>query len=305
MFADDPDFDVVFQSLLINGQSPADPALVAIPRGTHVRLRVINSCSMTHLKLQLPLDMRVVAVDGEPTMPWDTNQANNTFWLATAQRVDFLFTMPASTDLTTGLVFRALNEAVDGYDQLQGILVMYTDHQQAPTDTVYDVVIPPAQVDDKVGGLAGYMSYNQEFQLHAWKPLVPRKVDRAFVLEITGDNGFMALNGSSYQLYPMADYAPNPHPLVVYEGERVQITIVNNNADGHAFHLHGHSFQVVGLFGQRVDGPMRDTAFIPGGDCNSVTFQFDANNPGVWPLHCHMDFHMMAGMITTVEYQTR
>lgn len=281
--------------------------MAGIPRGAPVRLRVINGCSMAHLKLFLPVDMTVVAVDGEYAMPWATNTQNNTFWLATAQRVDFYFTMPDMTDLHTGLVFRAVNENVktpDAHtDQLQAIFVMYVQEQGSPPQKTYSLIIPDDQLVAVIGGYPGNMKYNQELFLHAYQPLVPRPVDRSFVLEITGDNGFQSINHTSYQLYPMVAYKPNPNPLVVHEGDRVQITIINNNADGHALHLHGHSFQIVALNGHPVDGPMRDTAFVPGGLCNSVTFQFDANNPGVWPLHCHMDFHMMAGMMTTVEYQ--
>ena len=33
-----------------------------------------------------------------------------------------------------------------------------------------------------------------------------------------------------------------------------------------------------------------------------ICFDADNVNRGIHPLHCHMGFHMMAGMITTVEY---
>jgi hypothetical protein len=29
---------------------------------------------------------------------------------------------------------------------------------------------------------------------------------------------------------------------------------------------------------------------------------FDANNPGLWALHCHLLYHLAAGMFTTVLY---
>ena len=66
-------------------------------------------------------------------------------------------------------------------------------------------------------------------------------------------------------------------------------------------HLHGHNFFVVELDGQRVQGAERNTIMVPGG-CHSVTWAFMADNPGIWPLHCHMSLHHMAGMYTTVEY---
>lgn len=40
---------------------------------------------------------------------------------------------------------------------------------------------------------------------------------------------------------------------------------------------------------------------VPGG-CGTATIAFDANNPGKWLFHCHFEFHMQAGMMTTIEY---
>lgn len=34
----------------------------------------------------------------------------------------------------------------------------------------------------------------------------------------------------------------------------------------------------------------------------SVTIQFDADNPGTWPLHCHHMYHMNSGMMGTIAY---
>lgn len=67
--------------------------------------------------------------------------------------------------------------------------------------------------------------------------------------------------------------------------------------------LHGHSFQVVEMDGQVLPrGAVRDTVMVPAGGCRTATVCFDADNPGVWPLHCHQAYHMAAGMYTTVEY---
>ena len=46
---------------------------------------------------------------------------------------------------------------------------------------------------------------------------------------------------------------------------------------------------------------MRDTVVVPPGQ--TVAFQFDAENWGPWAFHCHNLYHMMAGMMTTVEYR--
>ena len=68
----------------------------------------------------------------------------------------------------------------------------------------------------------------------------------------------------------------------------------------HPMHLHGHSFQVVGIGTQRFSGAMRDTVLVTPKE--TVTIAFDANNPGWWFYHCHNLYHLAAGMATSVRY---
>eukprot|EP00820_Chromera_velia_P025295 Cvel_33932.t1-p1 / transcript=Cvel_33932.t1 / gene=Cvel_33932 / organism=Chromera_velia_CCMP2878 / gene_product=Zinc finger protein 283, putative / transcript_product=Zinc finger protein 283, putative / location=Cvel_scaffold5665:3194-4575(+) / protein_length=211 / sequence_SO=supercontig / SO=protein_coding / is_pseudo=false len=55
-----------------------------------------------------------------------------------------------------------------------------------------------------------------------------------------------------------------------------------------------------GVFGERLEnGPMRDTVYIPIG--YNVTVAFDATHAGEWLLHCHIDFHLLNGMATSLR----
>ena len=67
-----------------------------------------------------------------------------------------------------------------------------------------------------------------------------------------------------------------------------------------AVHLHGHEFQVVEIDGERFPGAVRDTVLVPPG--RRVVIAFDANNPGLWAFHCHLLYHLDAGMFTTLKY---
>jgi FtsP/CotA-like multicopper oxidase with cupredoxin domain len=80
----------------------------------------------------------------------------------------------------------------------------------------------------------------------------------------------------------------------------VELDIVNQTQMAHPMHLHGHRFQVVGLNGHRVGGPMRDTVFVSAN--GSARIAFDADNPGRWLFHCHNLYHMATGMMTEVAY---
>jgi FtsP/CotA-like multicopper oxidase with cupredoxin domain len=62
-------------------------------------------------------------------------------------------------------------------------------------------------------------------------------------------------------------------------------------------HLYGHTFQVVEI---DASGARRDTVLVP--LRSRVVAKFDANNPGWWALHCHLLYHLDAGMFTALRY---
>jgi FtsP/CotA-like multicopper oxidase with cupredoxin domain len=70
---------------------------------------------------------------------------------------------------------------------------------------------------------------------------------------------------------------------------------------GHPMHLHGHDFQVVEIDGEKVSGALRDTLMVP--PESKMTVAFDADNAGVWPMHCHLLYHLDTGMFTVVKYE--
>ena len=87
----------------------------------------------------------------------------------------------------------------------------------------------------------------------------------------------------------------------VKPGQRVALKFVNETPMSHPMHLHGHSFQVVAINDRPISGALRDTVLVPGR--TSVTVAFDANNPGLWFVHCHVLWHLEAGMATLVQYE--
>ena len=95
-------------------------------------------------------------------------------------------------------------------------------------------------------------------------------------------------------------------PLIVRLGDRVRVRLINLGMDHHPIHLHGHTFFITGTEG----GPIPQTLWYPGntvlvGVAQARDFEFVANNPGDWMLHCHMPHHMMNQMTSTVGPLTR
>ena len=82
--------------------------------------------------------------------------------------------------------------------------------------------------------------------------------------------------------------APIPFRL----NERVRVKLVNDSMMSHPIHLHGHFFELV--TGERGHRPRKHTVnVLPGG---TATFDLTADAPGDWAFHCHMLYHMHAGM---------
>ncbi len=63
----------------------------------------------------------------------------------------------------------------------------------------------------------------------------------------------------------------------------------------------GTAFQVIDINGKSLNGALRDTVLVP--PKSSVTVAFDANNPGIWYMHCHILWHLAAGMAVLVQYE--
>jgi len=86
-------------------------------------------------------------------------------------------------------------------------------------------------------------------------------------------------------------FSDRPPPYAFRTGERVRVTLVNDTMMAHPIHLHGHFFELT--FGPAGYLPRKHTVIVlPGG---RVSFDFTAER-GDWAFHCHMLYHMHAGM---------
>ncbi len=81
-------------------------------------------------------------------------------------------------------------------------------------------------------------------------------------------------------------------------GERVRLDLANTTTMFHPIHLHGHSFAV-----GSAAGPRKDTAIVLPGQ--GLSLFFDADNPGLWMVHCHNAYHAEAGMMATIGYRRK
>lgn len=88
----------------------------------------------------------------------------------------------------------------------------------------------------------------------------------------------------------------NPEPYRFARNERVRLTLINDTMMTHPMHLHGHFFEIVNGHGDHQ--PLKHTVMVmPGG---RVDLDLTADAPGDWAFHCHLLYHMHAGMMRVV-----
>jgi FtsP/CotA-like multicopper oxidase with cupredoxin domain len=271
--ADKPDLnDVKYDAFLANDRTLADPEVVKVEAGSRVLLRVINSSSMSAFHVDLgELDGELIAVDGFRTAPVVARR----FPLAVAQRLDIRLAIPRAPAVHPVLA------VLEGESKQTGIVLQAGG-------------APIARIPGMAATASAALTLDLERRLRALKPLTARKADRVHTLNLTG-----RMAGYAWSINNVV-WNRDVAPLPVAKGERVELIFANQTPMPHPMHLHGHEFQVVEIDGKRFAGAVRDTVLVPPG--RRVVVAFDANNPGLWALHCHLLYHLEAGMFATLRY---
>jgi CopA family copper-resistance protein len=86
-------------------------------------------------------------------------------------------------------------------------------------------------------------------------------------------------------------------PIRFAHDERVRVKLVNDTMMAHPIHLHGMFFELVN--GQGHHQPKKHTVIVQPG--SSAAFDVTTDEPGDWAFHCHLLYHMHAGMMQTVS----
>jgi FtsP/CotA-like multicopper oxidase with cupredoxin domain len=279
MKMDKPDAnDWDYDAYLANDRTLDDPEQVAVEKNGRVRLRIINGSSGTNYFMDLGmLNGELIATDGMPVRP----VRGNRFPLAIAQRIDVRVQIPKEGGTFPILALREeANEQTGIVLATQGATI-----KRLPT---------------KNSASPGLLSLDLERRLVAVTPLTPRAPASTTVLRLQGNMAAYEwlINGKAFDVENPGKETPQ---VFVKPGERAVIKFVNETGMSHPMHLHGHSFQVIAINDVPLSGALRDTVLVP--PRTSVTVAFDANNPGLWYVHCHVLWHLAAGMATLVQYQ--
>jgi FtsP/CotA-like multicopper oxidase with cupredoxin domain len=269
--APEADIDVKYDALLANRRTLDDPEIISVRPGESVLLRLIAASSSQNFYVDTgTLEAELLAVDGKAVRP----VRGNFFQLGVAQRLDLKVIIPAD-----GGAYPILAQG-EGTKLLCGV-VLSTKGASLPKLSRTGATSTAA------------LDNTQEKRLRALNPLSNRPIDRTLPAALGGNmmTYVWTINDAAY---------PNRNSLDIRKGERVGITFTISTKMGHPMHLHGHDFQVVEIDGEKISGALRDTLMVPPG--SKMTVAFDADNVGVWPLHCHLLYHLDTGMFTVVKY---
>jgi CopA family copper-resistance protein len=87
--------------------------------------------------------------------------------------------------------------------------------------------------------------------------------------------------------------------ILIKKGENVRIVLYNGSMMRHPMHLHGHDFRILNEHGDY--SPLKNVIDIMPMETDTIEFQ--ANADGDWFFHCHILYHMMAGMGRIFSYE--
>ena len=270
-----PDYgDVPFEAFLFNGKgqlpdrSKGDLKTFMVEKGETIRFRIINTSSTYALKLQFDHHpMTIIECDGQPVKPIKRDGIT----IDIGERFDVL--VEANRSGTHAIRATTLG------GQTGLALLQYKDSP----------VSEPDQNADWGSTISGA-------SLVAPEPVdLPATGERTVELNCSGSMKPYAwrINGKEF---------PDSPPVKVRKGESIRFVMKNPTMMAHPFHLHGHYFRVLGRPGalNLQNPPLKDTITVPAKD--EMVIQFDADNPGKWFFHCHIEWHLGIGMALVVEY---
>jgi CopA family copper-resistance protein len=327
-------------TLLVNGHSPSENWTGIFRPGERVRLRVINAAAQTTFNFRIPgLPMTFVATDGVNMRPVEVDevqignaetydfivQPGDQAYTIVAESIDRSAMARATLAPRMGMVAAVpplrerptLNMADMGMGGMDhgGMNHGSMDHGGAQNTAAMDHsdmdmrdssrvsfpvgvgvdMIAPNPVDRS--GHPGIGLENVGHRVLNYRDMVAlvpnrdtRTPTRRIDIHLTGNMERFMWSMDGQQL------SENPEPYRFARNERVRLRLINDTMMTHPMHLHGHFFEIVN--GHGANQPYKHTVRVmPGG---FVDLDLTADAPGDWAFHCHLLYHMHAGMMRVV-----
>ena len=311
--------DVRYDAFLLNGQTNEQNWTGIFKPGERVRLRFINASAMSLYDVRIPgLKMTVVQADGRYVEPVEIDEFRfavaETYDVIVTPAADKAYTIAAESIDRTGFALgtlapqqgmkgpapekrpRSLLTMVDmGHDIDHGSREMQHDDMEMD-HSGHDMSESDKSAMQSGWADAGTPEGHKALQYSDLRSLDKqtdlRPAEREIEVELGGnmERFIWTINGRKFS-------DPDFQPIQLRYGERVRLVFKNTTMMAHPMHLHG-------MFVQLENGqpaaklPDTHTVNVTPGDSYSVFLT--ANEAGEWAFHCHLLYHMAAGMMSKV-----
>jgi CopA family copper-resistance protein len=332
------DVSAAAYTYLMNGAPPARNWTALFARGERVKLRFINGASMTFFDVRIPgLSLKVVAADGQDIEPVTIDEFRigpaETYDVIVQPSDDRAYTIFAQSMDRTSFARGTLapregleaemppldprpllsmrdmmgemdHGAMAGMPGMSGGSMPGMDHgampheSRAPQHAVAEygagvnmrVDTPRTNLDDPGVGLRdngrGVLTYSDAHTIGA--PISP-DTNREIELHLTGhmERYVWSFNGQKFS---------SAEPLRLAHGERVRFVLVNDTMMTHPIHLHGMWSELETPGGEFL--ARKHTIVVQ--PAQKLSYRVNADALGRWAYHCHLLYHMEAGMFREV-----
>jgi FtsP/CotA-like multicopper oxidase with cupredoxin domain len=279
--------------------------------GMTYRLRLVNTGSVAFEQISIDdHNMTIITNDFVPVEPYETSVVT----LGVGQRTDVIVT--ATGQANQSYWFRAWNHPLCGDNaQPDGRAIIFypnADRSLQPTSDPTPIPLNNACQNDALS------LSRPVYAIPVTEPDVTLTVTMTYAANATKSFQWL-MNGLAWKgdlNIPLTFDAINgttefPPERVLYNlgtNTSIRIVFINTYLADHPMHQHGHNFQVLaegyGVWDGTITNPdnpqRRDVHMSWSGaspsTANYMVIQFDLDNPGVWPFHCHIAWHLSAGM---------
>jgi FtsP/CotA-like multicopper oxidase with cupredoxin domain len=266
----DSSMEASYEYATIDGRVLGFGDPLKVREGQRVLLHLLNaSASMTHWLALAGHQLTVVAMDGNRVPTATPVQAVR---LAPAERIDAVVAMNQPGVWVLG-------ETREKFRKMgMGIVVEYANQTGKPR-----WIEPPETL-----WAYGLFGIGQAATREPDK-IIPLRFESKF----HGQGAFdtWTINGKSY---------PNTDTIILRQGQRYRLQMINRSNDDHPIHLHRHTFEVTNLDGKAFSGLNKDVVVVSANTTAEV--DFTANNPGATLFHCHNQSHMDFGFMMLFQY---
>ncbi len=308
--------DVAYDAFLLNGHTRNKPWTAPVKVGDIVRLRFIGAGGSTIFHVKMPgILMKMVHVEGNDVVPYYVKD----FTIAPGETYDVLVKIKKNKPYiiyaeSIDTLSAALGALISSPNQLvhfknvapfpeplpvtREMMSMMMGDMKMDHNMVMDMPTEPSIIGDSISPPSSSYTTSSgtkyENLIAAVKTNNPNKPIAGIInMELFGymNHFIWFINGVPEQ---------KAHPIILDPGKRYRFVFTNTSMMHHPMHIHGHWFIL--RKGNGAYDPLLHTIDVPPGA--TMTADVDTDASGQWIFHCHLLYHMMAGMARTFQYSS-